>query len=118
MPMLKITRQVGNHGLHFIFVSNTVAIVHYCQLSQKNIATIVLAGIDAGEERRCLIRRLINNQCSFISTFHEATRAAGLSKSDDFINEVLDDATLLMNLSEEEDQERILREKEQINRST
>ncbi|GFW71145.1 hypothetical protein TNCV_91881 [Trichonephila clavipes] len=39
---------------------------------------------------------------------YEAARAAGLSKSEDFINEVLDDTASLMNLTEEERQERIL----------
>ncbi|GFW65861.1 putative RNA-directed DNA polymerase from transposon BS [Trichonephila clavipes] len=49
----------------------------------------------------------------------EAARAGGLSKSeDDFINEVLDDAVSVMNLTEEERQERILRKKEQINGTT
>ncbi|GFX63282.1 hypothetical protein TNCV_3896071 [Trichonephila clavipes] len=38
----------------------------------------------------------------------EAARAAGLSNSEDFINEVLDDAASVMNLTEEEYLERIL----------
>ncbi|GFT24080.1 transposable element Tc3 transposase [Trichonephila clavipes] len=41
--------------------------------------------------------------------------AAGLSKSEDFINEVLDDAASVINLTEERRQERTLRKKEQIN---
>ncbi|GFW15471.1 hypothetical protein TNCV_4656111 [Trichonephila clavipes] len=46
------------------------------------------------------------------STFQ---KAAGLLKSEDFINEVLDDAASVINLTEEERQERILQRKEQIN---
>ncbi|GFT74042.1 hypothetical protein TNCV_3707771 [Trichonephila clavipes] len=36
---------------------------------------------------------------------------AGLSKSEDFINEILDDATSVMNLTVEERQDKILRKK-------
>ncbi|GFX22083.1 hypothetical protein TNCV_3054391 [Trichonephila clavipes] len=38
------------------------------------------------------------------STFQEAERAAGLSKSDDFINEVLDDAASVINITEKKRQ--------------
>ncbi|GFW75102.1 uncharacterized protein TNCV_448071 [Trichonephila clavipes] len=38
-------------------------------------------------------------------------KTAGLSKSEDFINEVLDDAASVMNLTKEERHERILRKK-------
>ncbi|GFS51502.1 uncharacterized protein TNCV_549471 [Trichonephila clavipes] len=48
----------------------------------------------------------------------EAARAAGLSKSEDFINEVLDDAVSVRNLTEEEPQEGIFRKNEQITRTT
>ncbi|GFU96288.1 hypothetical protein TNCV_88651 [Trichonephila clavipes] len=40
---------------------------------------------------------------------------AGLPKSEDFINEVADDAVSGMNLTVEERQERILQKREQIN---
>ncbi|GFX68601.1 hypothetical protein TNCV_1800141 [Trichonephila clavipes] len=42
----------------------------------------------------------------------------GLSKSEDFIKEELDDADSVMTLNEEERQEGILPEKEQISRTT
>ncbi|GFV41078.1 hypothetical protein TNCV_2666691 [Trichonephila clavipes] len=42
------------------------------------------------------------------SIFQEAERAEGLSKSDDLVDEVLDDATSLMNLREKDRQEQIL----------
>ncbi|GFW58090.1 hypothetical protein TNCV_2742361 [Trichonephila clavipes] len=45
-------------------------------------------------------------------------RAAGLSKFEHFVNEALYDAASVMDLTEEERQERILRKKEQINRTT
>ncbi|GFT80698.1 hypothetical protein TNCV_127421 [Trichonephila clavipes] len=41
------------------------------------------------------------------STHQEAARAAHLSKSKDFTNEVSDDATSVINLTEEEHQEHI-----------
>ncbi|GFW50263.1 hypothetical protein TNCV_4696801 [Trichonephila clavipes] len=49
------------------------------------------------------------------STFQETV---SLSKSEDFIDGVLDDAALVMHLIEEKSQERILRKKEQINGTT
>ncbi|GFT58433.1 hypothetical protein TNCV_2119281 [Trichonephila clavipes] len=64
------------------------------------------------------------------SIFQEAARAAGLSKSEDFVNEVLDDVASVMNLTEKERKERIFlaknfqerrqqqQKKEQINRTT
>ncbi|GFW75378.1 hypothetical protein TNCV_4190321 [Trichonephila clavipes] len=42
------------------------------------------------------------------SAFQEAARATGLLKSEDFINEVLDDAASVINLTDEERLERIL----------
>ncbi|GFT96014.1 hypothetical protein TNCV_313071 [Trichonephila clavipes] len=47
-----------------------------------------------------------------------AASVAGLSKSEDFINEVLDDAASEMNLNEQEHREKNLPKKEQINRTT
>ncbi|GFX69245.1 hypothetical protein TNCV_3564211 [Trichonephila clavipes] len=44
------------------------------------------------------------------------TKVSGLSKSEDFINELLDDTASVINLTEEERQERILRKKGQMNR--
>ncbi|GFY34495.1 hypothetical protein TNCV_2821811 [Trichonephila clavipes] len=44
----------------------------------------------------------------------EAARATGLSKSEDFISEVVDDAPSVKNLTEEEHQERILRKQRAI----
>ncbi|GFV91853.1 hypothetical protein TNCV_2975241 [Trichonephila clavipes] len=52
------------------------------------------------------------------STFQEAARVAGLLKSEDSILEALDDAALVMNLTEEEGQERLVREKKTKNRNT
>ncbi|GFV55781.1 hypothetical protein TNCV_167661 [Trichonephila clavipes] len=73
--MLKITHHVSNPdfpcvvraelaAMCFIsyYVANTIAIVPYCKLSQKNIATIAWTGIIVEEERRRLILRRINNQ--------------------------------------------------------
>ncbi|GFX67707.1 hypothetical protein TNCV_3934481 [Trichonephila clavipes] len=130
MPMLKIIRQVGNPNAACVartelttmcFVShnvaNTVAIVHYCKVPFKNIATIAWTGIVGWEERCCLLRSLINNQRNCFLNFQEFTRTAGLSKSKKFINEVMEDAVSVMNLMEVERQERILRNKEQTNRT-
>ncbi|GFV17270.1 hypothetical protein TNCV_5103331 [Trichonephila clavipes] len=52
------------------------------------------------------------------SAFQEAVRAAGSSKSEDFINEVLDDAASMINLTEEEREERNFAKNEQINKTT
>ncbi|GFY34498.1 hypothetical protein TNCV_2821841 [Trichonephila clavipes] len=59
-------------------------------------------------------KTLINNQRNSNSTFQEAARATGLSKSEDFISEVVDDAPSVKNLTEEEHQERILRKQRAI----
>ncbi|GFV43732.1 hypothetical protein TNCV_1271051 [Trichonephila clavipes] len=80
MPTFKITRQDGNPNFTCvgcvqlatmcfvpINVANTVAIVHDCKLSQKNIATIASSGTFAKEDCFCLIRRLINNRWTQLS---------------------------------------------------
>ncbi|GFT52847.1 hypothetical protein TNCV_1459721 [Trichonephila clavipes] len=85
-----------------------VVIVHYSKLSQKNNATIALTGIVALEERRCLIRMELNTQ---LSKKLQELQVYLKSKSVDFNNEVLGDAASVMNLTEEEFQERILRKK-------
>ncbi|GFU91254.1 hypothetical protein TNCV_4925841 [Trichonephila clavipes] len=74
MPSFKRARQDGKTDFACVvcvelasvyFVSynaaNTAAIVHYCKLSQNNIAMIAWTGIVLREETRVLIRRL-NNQ--------------------------------------------------------
>ncbi|GFW47722.1 hypothetical protein TNCV_2829121 [Trichonephila clavipes] len=79
-----------------------------------------LPGLETLREKKSVVsfEDLLSINGTKYSAFQEAARAAGLSKSEDFfINEVLNDAVSVMNLNEEERQERILRKKEQINRT-
>ncbi|GFU05145.1 hypothetical protein TNCV_574921 [Trichonephila clavipes] len=111
MPTYNIIRQVGNPGfacvvraelvtMYFVSynVPNTVAIEHYCKLSLKNVSTIAWTGIVSREERCCLDLLTING--TKYSTFQEAAR---LSNSHDFINEMLDDAASVINVTEKRD---------------
>ncbi|GFV97702.1 hypothetical protein TNCV_2312891 [Trichonephila clavipes] len=120
MQTFKITRQVGYPNFACVvrsklatmcFVScnatNMVATMHCCKLSQKNIATIVWTGIITRKGRRCLegVGDSLTTNGTKYSTFQKAARATGLPKSENFINEVLDDAVSFLNLTEEERQE-------------
>ncbi|GFW79223.1 hypothetical protein TNCV_2476301 [Trichonephila clavipes] len=57
------------------------------------------------------IRNIMKRRRSYID---EAARIVGLSKSEDFINEVLDAAASVMNLNEKERQKRILERKKEL----
>ncbi|GFW06428.1 hypothetical protein TNCV_2187631 [Trichonephila clavipes] len=72
-----------------------------------------LPGLESLHEKKCVVSYeiLLKINETKYSTFQEAARTAGLSKADDFMNEMLDDADSVMSLIEEECQERILRKK-------
>ncbi|GFV52266.1 hypothetical protein TNCV_3197661 [Trichonephila clavipes] len=103
MPSFKITLQIGNPSFTCVLraelaticfvsfdVANTIAVVHYCKLLQKNFATI--AWLDSLREKKGVVSYedlLTINGTKYLS-FHIPARAAGLSKSEDFlINEVV-----------------------------
>ncbi|GFV50954.1 hypothetical protein TNCV_302151 [Trichonephila clavipes] len=98
---------------------NTIAILHYHKLLQKNIAPRLL-GLKSLREKKCVVSHVNSSTINGAkySTFQRAAKTAGLSKSEDFINEMLDDAASMMSLTEDEQQERNLQNKEQINGST
>ncbi|GFW46339.1 hypothetical protein TNCV_4810271 [Trichonephila clavipes] len=74
-------------------VANTVATVHYCKLSHKNIATIAWTGIVEEKKDVAPYEDLLTIIGTKYSIFNDAARASGLSKSEDFfINETLDEA--------------------------
>ncbi|GFW30999.1 hypothetical protein TNCV_2940991 [Trichonephila clavipes] len=115
MPTFKIALQVRNHDFACVvradlvtigFVSynvvNTVGIVHYCKLSEK--VSQRLPRIESLREKKRVVSHedLLTINGSKCSTFQVAARVAGLSKSQNFINEVLNDAALVINLTEEE----------------
>ncbi|GFX29029.1 hypothetical protein TNCV_3030711 [Trichonephila clavipes] len=80
-------------------VANTVVIV---QISQR------LPELESLREKKCVVS--YEDSLTINGTKHSTIqKAAGLSKSEDFINEVLDDAASVMNLTGKERQERNLR---------
>ncbi|GFY10489.1 hypothetical protein TNCV_2565171 [Trichonephila clavipes] len=89
--------------------ANDVTIAHHCKPSQKNIGTIAWTGIVAvimvtlGHPSLppTDLGQLDDEEAS---PFQEA---AGLSKFENFINEVLDDAASIVNSTEEQRQKRI-----------
>ncbi|GFW17649.1 hypothetical protein TNCV_2652061 [Trichonephila clavipes] len=97
---------------------NTVKAVHHCKPSKK--ISQRLPGLESLREKKSVVSYdyLLTINGTKCSSLQEGARAAGLSKSKDFIKEVLIDAASAMNLIEEERQERILRKKEQISGTT
>ncbi|GFT49296.1 hypothetical protein TNCV_4582901 [Trichonephila clavipes] len=87
--------------------------------SQRKISQ-QLSGLESLSDKKGIVsyEDLLTINGTKYPTFQKAARAAGLSKSRNFINEVLDVAISVRNLTEEERQERILRKKEQINKDT
>ncbi|GFU78483.1 hypothetical protein TNCV_2300951 [Trichonephila clavipes] len=111
MSTFKVTRQVGNPDLACVLraelatmyfvsynVTNTVVIVYYCKLSQR------LPELELLHEKKDTVsyKNLFLINGTKYSTFQKAARAACLSKFEDFITEVLNDAASEVNLIEEE----------------
>ncbi|GFV04560.1 hypothetical protein TNCV_1189551 [Trichonephila clavipes] len=96
--------------------ANTVAIVHYCKLSQKKYRN------DCPDINRCVRRKALPHTKTYLAIngnkYLTFQRAAGFSISRDFIDEVLDDVTSVMNLTEEERLKANFTKKTQINRTT
>ncbi|GFV87481.1 hypothetical protein TNCV_3281191 [Trichonephila clavipes] len=80
---------------------------------------ICMPGLESLLEKKGVVsyEDLLNIHGTKCWTFQEATSAPGLSKSENLINDVMDDVASMMNLIEEELHEEILQIKQQINRT-
>ncbi|GFW79727.1 hypothetical protein TNCV_4361531 [Trichonephila clavipes] len=123
MPKSKIIRQVDNPDFACVVRTewaticftlynaiNMFAIVHYCNLLQKKSRVPELESLC--EKKGVFLHEdfLAINGTKY-STFQTAAGVAGLSKSEDCFNEVLNGAASEMNLNKKKRQERILRKK-------